>query len=77
MGEKIRDLGSLKIGLNSFNIELNKGTNSMGDYDIHIQNEHVRLNISEYDFCKMAAALIHADEKVNEYKRRYKQGSVK
>lgn len=68
MGEIIKKLGEIRIGNNCFLVELNKGTRKDGKYDIHIQNDFTRLNISEYDFCRMAAAVIHADEKISKYK---------
>lgn len=68
MGEKIRNLGKINIGENTYIVELNKSTRKDGKYDIHIQDDFTRLNISEYDFCKMVAAIIHADEKISKYK---------
>jgi len=70
MGEIIRNLGKIRIGKSEYKVELNTGTRNDGKYDIHIQNDEVRLNISEYDFCRMAAALIYADEKIRKYKKR-------
>lgn len=70
MGELIRELGEIKVGRNRFLVELNKATRKDGKYDIHIQNDFTRLNISEYDFCQMAAAIIYADEKITKYKGR-------
>lgn len=68
MGEKIRDLGTVVIGNEEFVVELNKGTGTNRKYDIHIQNSKVRLNISEYDFCKIASAIICADKRILHYK---------
>lgn len=68
MGEKIRNLGKIKIGETLYEVELNKGTHANSKYDIHIQNKEFRLNLSEHDFCKMAAAIIYADEKLRKYK---------
>lgn len=69
MGELIRNLGTVKIGKVNYNVELNTGTNQIGKFDIHIQNKDFRLNISEYDFCRMVAAIIYADDKLKKYKK--------
>ena len=68
MGELIRELNTIRIGDTKLNVELNKGTRRNGNYDIHIQNEHVRLNISEFDFCKVATDIIYSYAKLQDYK---------
>lgn len=68
MGELIKDLGTIHFNNCEYSIELNKCTRKNGMYDIHIQNDRARLNISEQDFCKMAAAVIFADRKIKKYK---------
>lgn len=68
MGEIIRKLGEIQIGNACFAVELNKATKKGNSYDIHIQNESFRLNISEKDFCRVAAAVICGNAKIQKYK---------
>lgn len=68
MGEMIRKLGEIQIGNTCFAVELNKAAQKGKIYDIHIQNEGFRLNISEQDFCRMAAAVICGNAKIQKYK---------
>lgn len=53
MGELIRKVSELKIGNETFAVELNECTNDTGYKDIHIQNDKFRLN--------GATERIHAD----------------
>ena len=68
-GERIKDLNRIKVSENEFFIELNKGTRADGKYDIHIQNKHFRLNLSEQDFCKIVCCIMYANENLKHYKR--------
>lgn len=68
MGEKIKDLGTISIGKAMLKIELNKGTKARGKYDIHIQNNKIRLNLDEYEFAKLANGIIFASEKIKKNK---------
>ena len=68
MGELIRKLGDIQIGNAHFAIELNKKKKKGNSYDIHIQNESFRINISEKDFCRMTAAVICGNAKIQKYK---------
>lgn len=68
MGEKIRDIKTIYLGNNKLLIEENKGTHKGSKYDIHIQNEHFRLNVSDKDFFKIAAAILYAGENFCTYK---------
>lgn len=68
MGELIRKLGEIQIGSTCFDVELNKPTQKGSLYDIHIQNGQFRLNMTEQDFCKLAAAVICGNAKLQRYK---------
>ena len=68
VGELIRNLGCFHIKGIPYAVELNKCTRPKGLFDVHLQSKTLRLNISEKDFCKMAAAVIYADEKLSKYK---------
>lgn len=70
MGEKIRDINKIRICGALFMVEKNKGTHGHGKYDIHIQNNKIRLNITEKDFIKIAACILYAEENLNSYKNR-------
>lgn len=69
MGEIIRDLNTIKIGDAELVVEENVGTHSGSEYDIHIQNKHFRLNITEQDFCKIACCIMYANENLKSYKK--------
>ena len=43
MGEKIRDLHSIKIGSSELMIELNEGNTKAEGHLIHVQNKHFRF----------------------------------
>lgn len=70
MGEKIRDIQEIHLSHNKLLIEENKGTHKGCRYDIHFQNKHFRLNVSEYDFYGIAAAIMYADENLRSYKEK-------
>ena len=68
MGEIIRNLNKIKIGDTELVIEENKGTHKGSKFDIHIQNPHFRLNVTEQDFCKIATCILYAKENLSHYK---------
>lgn len=68
MGEKIKEIKEIKLADHSLLIEMNKGTHRGGKYDIHIQNDEFRLNITEGDFCKMVLSILYARDNLVSYK---------
>ena len=78
MGELLKKLGELQIGSTRFTVELNKSTHKGNAYDIHIQNDRFRLNLSERDFCRMAGR-IYGFRWTGRYKRThgYTAGSIR
>lgn len=68
MGERIRDLNTISIGNAELVIEENLGTRKGSKFDIHIQNKNFRINITERDFCKIAACIMYANENLRHYK---------
>ena len=69
MGELIRDLNKIKIGDAELVVEENVGTHPGSKYDIHIQNKHFRLNLTEQDFCKIACCIMYANDNLKSYKK--------
>ena len=69
MGEKIKDLKEVQLGKNILMLEKNKGTHGGFKYDIHLQNSEFRLNMTEKDFCRMACAIMFANENMRSYKK--------
>lgn len=59
MGEKIKDIGKIKISSYSFDVELNEG-NKNEKYNIHIQNDVLKLSYKEYEFAKLVACFMGA-----------------
>ena len=60
MGDVIRKVSEIKIGKESFDIELNHSTRGSEYRDIHIQNDKFRLEMPENEFLQMAACVILA-----------------
>ena len=58
MGEKIKDLGQIRLGKSAFTVELNNPESP--EKEIHIQNQSFRLALGERAFCKMAADILLA-----------------
>lgn len=65
MGEIIRILDTVEFGGSQFNIELNRGTASPDEREIHVQNEKMRLAIPEHEFLQMAAAILLAKRQLD------------
>lgn len=70
MGEKIKDIGKIHLGTSDLAIELNHGTRQNEKYEIHIQNDKVRLALSEKDFLQMASAVVLAKKQLDIIKRK-------
>ena len=68
MGEKIRDYAKIKIGEETFNIELNKPHVSGMPYCIHIQNHKFRMEMPDYEFARMASAIVFARQQFEKLK---------
>lgn len=64
MGEKIKDLGTVKLGNSEFVIELNHSTGGNKYRDIHIQNDKFRLEMPENEFLQMAACVMLAKKQL-------------
>lgn len=62
MGNKISTLTALKLGGISFDVELNEPTKNE-KFDIHIQNERLKLFFKDKEFCKFAACFIAAQKR--------------
>lgn len=60
MGEKIRDIGKIKIGKVDFDVELNKATSTNGPRYIHIQNPKFRYCLTESDFYQFGSEILRA-----------------
>jgi hypothetical protein len=60
MGEKIRDIQSIKIGDSSLMIELNEGYTASQGRLIHIQNKKIRYLLKETDFHHLSSMVLRA-----------------
>lgn len=72
MGEKIKDIKEIKLGDQTLLMEMNKGTHRGRMYDIHIQNDKFRLNVTEGDFCKIVLSILYARDNLASYKEKLK-----
>jgi len=70
MGEKIKDIGSIRLGKSSLDVELNRSTKPDERYEIHIQDDKFRLALSEKDFLQMASAVLLAKKQLDIIKRK-------
>lgn len=68
MGEKIRDLHSVKIGSAELMVELNEGNTKGEGRLIHVQNKHFRFLIGEKGFLELAATILRAYSEMQYYK---------
>ena len=69
MGEKIRDLGPIRIGSSELMIELNEGGNSREGRLIHIQNRHFRYLLKEKYFLQLASTVMRSKCEMDYYKK--------
>lgn len=70
MGELIRVIDSIELGNQEFDIELNKSSNGSDEYEIHIQNEKIRLALTEKQFCKIATCILLARKQLHQVKNK-------
>lgn len=64
MGELIRKVSEIKLGNDTFAVELNESTTDTGYKDIHIQNDKFRLSIPQNEFMQMAACVLLAEKQL-------------
>ncbi len=57
MGELLKKYGTIKLGSKAFDIELNAPINDETGGIVHIQNEKVRLEMSQLDFYELVTSL--------------------
>ena len=70
LGELIRVVDSIEIGSQKFDIELNKSSNGQGEFEIHIQNDKIRLALTEKQFCKIATCILLARKQLHQIKNK-------
>ena len=68
MGELIRKVGTINIGEQSFDVEINVSTSDRNQHEIHIQNDKARLALTEKQFCKMATCILLARRQLHQIK---------
>ena len=71
MGEKIRDLHTLRICDAVMTVELNESFSKKdngGGYDIHIQNDHFRYAVNVNSFIKLASVILRAEDEMHYFK---------
>jgi hypothetical protein len=62
MGNKIKDIGHIRLGKNVFAVELNNP--EALEKEIHIQNESLRLAFGERIFYKIGAEILLAKKQL-------------
>jgi len=68
MGEKIKDLNSIKIGSSELMVELNEGYTKNEGRLIHVQNKHFRYLLKEKHFLQLASTILRAKCEMDYYK---------
>lgn len=68
MGEIIKKYGEIEIGGQKFDIELNKPHIVNEEKNIHIQNDNFRLEMSDFEFARLAAAVVFANKQFEKLK---------
>ena len=68
MGYLIKKIGEIRIGSNILDIEYNDGTKKQL-YDIHIQNEVLKLCFGDQEFMKAATSILLAKERFDSFKK--------
>ena len=68
MGEIIKKYAKIQIGNREFDIELNKPHLINGEKSIHIQNNNFRLEMPDYEFARLAAAVVFAKKQFDKLK---------
>ena len=68
MGEKIKKYTEIKIGDELFDIELNKPHTAGEPYSIHIQNPKFRMEMRDFEFARMLAAVVFARKQLSKLK---------
>ena len=72
MGEKIKDIGSVKINNRTYSIELNKSTVGKKHYEVHLQADKSRIEFKEDEFNEFATSVILAFENLKNLKKLWK-----
>ena len=67
MGERIKNLGVIKLGSNSFVLEMNEGTKD-DLFEIHIQNHKVKFSLKDKEFIKLVACFAIAEKRFKKFK---------
>jgi len=67
LGSKLANLAEIRIGDNIFNVELNEGTKSE-KFDVHIQNNNLKLYFKDKDFAIFSACVIAAKKRFDRLK---------
>jgi hypothetical protein len=71
MGEKIKDLGKIKLKGHEIHVELNYGATKCSEKDIHFQSEVFRFQLYERDYLNFLAKIISSREKMLRMKEGY------
>ena len=70
MGNKIKDLGPIKIGGKEYFVELNGGTKKE-KFDIHIQNDKINICMKDYEYSQFVTTLFVAKKRLERFKKKY------
>lgn len=65
MGEKIKNLINITINESNFNVELNTSSNGDGQYEIHIQNSIMRIDMTLKQYIRFVLSMAEAEKNLS------------
>ena len=68
MGERIRDIGKLRLPQGELTVELNAAMQAGGDRLIHLQSPSFRMEFGEREFLAMCGAVLLAEDHLDRLK---------
>jgi hypothetical protein len=69
MGEKIKNIGKFTINDNEYVIELNKSSGNSKEFEIHIQSNNTRFELSESEYNQFSSTINLAIENLKKIKK--------
>jgi hypothetical protein len=69
MGDKIRDIGILRLNGGEYNVEINSPANAQSDRVIHIHGNEFRCEMSDREFYELGSAIMLAARQLARIKK--------
>lgn len=69
MGEKIKNLNNFIYKNNKIHIELNSTSSQKNNYEIHLQCDSLRIEMTDSEFYQIATAIMFSADNLRNYKK--------